>query len=563
MNADQLSKIITLAENHRQEIGWDKQADEGNRIYDNKLPLKSKNPNDPHYVDNWILKSINWLNSMLTGADISVELQSIRGNFDQSMLLMQCELNFMMDIFKWIEQGEKALIDKYKNGIGCVKCGWNTRKRDNDFQSGIPVFKHVDSKKIYLDPNPNETKYIIHLEQLDKDQIVDYFPEYPELKRIQKRKYNLYIIQVKETKIKKQVAIYIEDKDQIIYHDYDEYLKEIENGLVLPEGVKVSNQIDTEYDQVTEYLYLKDEKRILQTTEIGNEFTYTILKANPVTDSPYSFGIPYYLKDMQELSILIMDILALSTLKHHKPIRIVYPEAIENYEEIKDIAHLPGVDIRIKPEWQALNPEKKPIEFINPPKFNNELEFLEQKISQVIKSTTGVTDTMQGQPEYSNISGVAVAQYQTAGKVVHKKDYIHWSRFITQNIQCLMNLLTKYRNYPHEIMGVDESNLSRLVEVATNPDNQLQNSNYIITIQIDENQDAINQMERELMLKLYSMGLVTEEDVLAKMPFKNVDKLIQNIQNRKEQQAQAISQGQQIQNPSADQINALKMKMGA
>ena len=484
---------------------------------------------------------------MLCGADINVQLNAIDGSYNKSMQLMSCEVNFLIDIFRWIDQGEKAVSDRYWTGIGVTKNGWNVKKLDKDFQTGVPVFQYIDSRKVFLDPNPHNMKYVVHHEVISKEDILNYFPEYPELKRLDRKQVNLFIVQVKETKTKKQIALYIEDRDDIQYFDYDEYLQELSNGFVLPKGVLVSEPILSEYDQVTEYLFLEEEKRILKTYEIGPDFTYNILKGDQITDSPYSFGLAYYLKDMQEISILMMNILSMTTLKHHKPIRILYPEAIENYHVIKDSLHLPGIDIIINPEWQEQNPGKRPIEFIDPPKFNQELEYLEQKVAQVIKSTTGVTDTLQGSPEFSQMSGVAVAQFQSAAKVIHKKDFIHWSRFIQDNVKSLMALIEKYRNYPHQIMGLNDNDITALVDVATDEENELKNSHYNIIVQIDENQDAMKQMERDLILRLHQMGLVSDEDVLEKMPFKNIDRLIENLKNRKEQQAMAQQQQAQMQ----------------
>lgn len=540
MNNVHLSQLISKAIQHRSAIGWDDQANDGLKIKDNKLPLtKSKNPSDKYYVDNWILKSINWIHSMLTGADISVELQSIDGNYNQSMQLMECEVNFLLDIFKWLDQGEKALLDRYWTGIGVVKNGWSAKKIDNDFHTGIPNFQYIDARKVYLDPNPNNMKYIVHSEEINKEDILNYFPEYPELQRVDSRKFTLYIVQVKELKTKKQVAFYIEDKDDIVYFDLDEYLSELQKGLQIPEGIIVSDPIESEYDEVTEYLFLKEQNRILKQYSIGSDFSYTVLKGAQVTDSPYSFGLPYFLKDMQELSIMLMTILTLSTLKHHKQIRIVHPEAITNYKEIKDKLHLPGVDILIDKDWEYNNPDKKPIEYLDPPKFSQELEFLEQKITEVIKSTTGVTNTLQGAPEYSGVSGVAVAQFQNQAKVIHKKDYIQWSKFISENVKSIMSLIETYRNYPHKIMGIDDSGIRSLIDVAVNDDSSLKNSNYIITVLIDENQEAIKKMEEDLIIRLYQLGLVTPEDVLQKMPFKNIDKIIENYNNRQAMTSQS------------------------
>ena len=39
MNAENLNKLISKAKEHRQNIGWDEQADDALKIKDNKLPL--------------------------------------------------------------------------------------------------------------------------------------------------------------------------------------------------------------------------------------------------------------------------------------------------------------------------------------------------------------------------------------------------------------------------------------------------------------------------------------------------------------------------------------------
>ncbi len=546
MKSEKIHKLIENAINHRSSCGWDNQHKEACLVKDNELPVKNNVPGEHYYKDNWILKSINWIISMLSGADISVELQSLNGTFEKKMKLMECEINFFMDYFQWTTAGEKALSDKLWHGFGCIKHVWNPFMIDEDFQTGKVKYTYKDCKNIYLDPNPYETNYICEKISLTSEMLLNYFPEYPELEKYKNKDIDIFVVQVKQVVKQKKVAIYIPDTDEIKIFDFDE-VEEFKNNNALPEELEISAPLSVEKNNVTEYIYLPEEKKILKKYDIGEDFTYTILKGFEVSDSPYSFGLCFYLIDQQEISVILMTMLLLSAMKHHKPIRILHPEAIENYDDIKDSLHLPGIDIIISSEWQERHPNVKPIEFIDPPKFNSELDYLEKKIAEVIKSTTGVTDSMQGIPQYAGLSGVAIAQFQQQAKVYHKKDYIQWDRFIKDNVKTLMELVKKYRNYPHKLLGIDETGRNVPVDVNSSNETTLDKTNYIITVMIDENQEAVKQMEQDLALKLHQMGLMTDEDLMAKMPFKNIDTLIENLQARKQEQAMLQQQMQQSQ----------------
>ncbi len=547
MNAEKLKKLITNAENHRTNIGWDKQAEEAIKVKDNKIPVYPKKQGEHYYKDNWILKAINWIVSMLSGADINVTLQSITGIYEKKMQLMDCEVNFFMDFFNWTEHAEKALYDRYFLGIGVIKHIWNPYKIDSDFQTGKIEFQHKDSRNIYLDPHPDKCFYIIEKIQLDTEDLFNYYPEYEKLNNIKNESVTVYIVQHKKVIKVKTIGIYNQLTDETKFFDYKEYEELLNEINELPEGLTASEPFLIEKDEVTEFVYLADEHKILDKKIIGDDFTYHILKGFQISDSSYSFGLPYYLLDQQEISIILMTISLLSALKYHKPTKITHPEAIENYDEIKDTLHMPGVEIRINPEWRERNPGVKPIEYIDPPKFNNELDYLERKIQEVIKSTSGVTDTLQGQAQYAGISGVAVSQFQNQAKVFHKKDFIQWERFIIKNVHGLMRQISKFRNYNHKILGLSESGANELLEVAINDDTTLDKYNYIVQVNIDENNDAIRQMEQDLILKLYQMDIVTEEDVLYKMPFKDKDTMIENMSNRKKEMAMQQQQQQMTQ----------------
>lgn len=547
MKINDIKEMIKDAEQERQRV-WDKQANEGLKVKDNLLPLQKKMGDEKYWVDNWLLKCINWMISMLSSSDISVELKDINNVRTLNMTLMEKEVNFHMDYFQWTEVAEKAKSDRYFTGMGIIKILWNPFRINDFFQTGIPVFSHIDSRKFYLDPNPTTTRYLFQKEEYTKKALLNHFPEYQELKKLEDNKtHNVFIFQHKETKTIQKVACYIEDQDEIRYFDWDDYQKEIENGFVVPEGIEIAGPVKSEEDIVTEYIYVEGIDKFLKEEVIGDDFTYTRLQSIPFTDSPYSPGLPYFLMDMQDISITLMTILVLQTLKNHKQTKIYYPEAIKNIDKIKGRMHLPGIEIEIDPDFELTHPNQKPIEFLSPPKFGNEFDYLDQRVQNVIKTTTGVTDTLLAN-SYNDMAGVAIAQFQTAAKVYHKKDYVAWINFIQDNVTCLMKLITQYRNYKHKIMGINEEGVKTLIDVAVDEETMLNHANYIVLVIIEENQDALKQIEREFAMKLYSMGVIDEEDLLEKMPFKNIDRIIEKFKQRKQEQLEQQAQEQAMQN---------------
>jgi hypothetical protein len=311
----------------------------------------------------------------------------------------------------------------------------------------------------------------------------------------------------------------------------------------------MSEPFDMEEDVVTEYVYLANEGKILSSTVIGDDFTYHILQGDKFTDSSYSFGIPYDLIDMQDMSTELMSAMVWNVRKHHKPTNFVDPSGILNYKEIKDSLNSPDLTIEVAPE-HLLKTDKFPLQRIDPPKFNAEHEFLERKAHEALKSATGVTDTVRG--EQMALSGVAVDRFQMQSRVYHKKHFTARDRFIKSNVAGLMRLIVKYRNYPHVIQGLSDSGGHELTEVAVSNDTMLDSYNYIVNITVDENSEALAMREEDLAIMLWRDNAIIRDDMLRKMPFKDKETLIENINNKEQEMAMMQQQQMMLEHQAED-----------
>jgi len=158
---------------------------------------------------------------------------------------------------------------------------------------------------------------------------------------------------------------------------------------------------------------------------------------------------------------------------------------------------------------------------------------------------------MMGLQSYAGDSGIKVAQLQAASRTYTREDVENFRRFVTQAVEWLKEAIVMYRNYPHQIQGLDYNDKPGMVDVSTDIVNKLSADNYYAEITIQDNQEVVKQMEREIATSLFDRGLLAPVELLRQLDRPNPEKTIEDAEAyRGEQQALEILR----QFPEAQQI---------
>jgi uncharacterized protein YqgV (UPF0045/DUF77 family) len=164
------------------------------------------------------------------------------------------------------------------------------------------------------------------------------------------------------------------------------------------------------------------------------------------------------------------------------------------------------------------------------PEFPQALQYLNEQLIQAQKSMTGAVDAAIGLQSYSGQSGIQVAQLQAASRTYQREDLEAYRRFVKQCVEWLKDQVVQFRNYPHQIQGLDMDGKSGLVDVATDITNRLNADNYYVEISIQDNQEVVKQIEREMAMNLFDRGLLAPLDLLNALDQPNPERTVQEAE---------------------------------
>lgn len=544
--------------------GWSKQAETGRRIKDNKFPVKPLDAapdwEGKFYKDNWVWKSIKWLTSMLSGSEMIVEIKTPEGQLSPMLEPLENEVNFAADKFDITQRDDVIIMDKYYKGEGFMRLYWNGRRRDAFYQTGMPEFWPVAPEKICIDPATtdrykSDMRYLFHEEYYDTATLRMRFPKYANqiietanainpnathLTRLVTLQYKktvrsqkIFITDTATGNISEFPLIELQEiiKDQLQNPDaLAEYKRQIENGQttsefqnwilyewILPENCQLSDPVETEEDTVWQVLYYPEGDLVLEPpTYVWYDFTYINLPGFKIDNTSMCYGLCYYLADMLEISVALMTTLTIQAIKQYIVKEEIVQGALINQEQYEKEGYKIGVNPIVDPAWAKQNPGRRAVEPIPLPQYPQVLLTLNDMIKNVQQTTTGVIDVVLGQQEYSGQPGIAIAQLQQASRVYFKDDILDYQKFNQKKVQWLMDMICRYRNYPHRIMGLNEDNEEAMIDVATNVLNKLESKYAAVHVTILENYEVVKAMEQQNVMALYQLGLVSGEYVLEK-----------------------------------------------
>lgn len=556
----------------RSSQGWDAQAIDGNKIRRNELPL---NPikalpgyQGKHYVHNWLWISIKYLVAMQTGASIDIDLKSYDGNSTTNQDILETEVNYASEQFKFMDTAAMCQYDRYYLGYGIARSIWNTRAIRPNYHTGTPSLEYVDPENVTWDPSTrkpdmSDCRYLFHVDWYDIDLFREKYPQhannmYPSTSPDRLEANDL--LEVVTLQYKKTITttkVYIEDAEsgtsrEYPYSEWEQYIHDIasdpsmmqayassgetisyeewlDSGKFLPEKVYMVGPVDVDEEAYFQAIYLPRSDVVLSYPQyVGKRFSYFRLPGYHEPGKAYPAGLAHYMKDSLELSIALMTILMVSVSKLYLGKELIQEGSLVNEEEYKERGHEVGVQPIVSDGWQKSHPGTKAVEPVQTPDLPASLSMLNDQLVNIQKTMSGAVDVNMGLSSYSGESGVKVAQLQAASRVYLREDIEGFRIFITQIHEWLKDNIVTFRSYPHRIQGLDDMNRVNMIDVNTDPTNSIDGETSYVEITIQENQEVVKQIEKELVLKLYEMGLYSDIDLLRKLDVPNPEKVLDN-----------------------------------
>ena len=606
-NITEWENLYWLAKFEKDGCGWTAQAEMGSRVKANDFPVKpieaAPDWKGKFYKDNWVWKGIKWITAMLTGAEMIIDIVTPEGQFNPMLEPLEFEVNYAADKFDITHNDDATAGEKYWKGEGWMYCYWNTRKRDAFYQTGMPQFIPIQAEKISIDPattmrDKSDMRYLFHEEWYDTATVKMRYPKFADLivstpKNDNANATNLTrLVTVQYKKTVRSHKVFITHQVTGILKEFplielqailksqasnpeaiDEYRKQLEAGdtilefkqwllnmWILPEGCEITPPVEGEEETVWQATYFPDATIVLSPpTYVWHKFTYINLPGFKLDNKPLCFGLCHYLADMLEISTALMTTLTIQAIKYYIVKEQIVKGALINEEEYLKNGHKIGVNPLVDPAWQKMNPGQSAVKPLDMPQFPQALLKLDEMIKNAQQTTTGVIDVVMGQQEYSGQPGIAIAQLQQASRVYFKDDVQDYQRFNQTKVEWLMDMICRFRNYPHKIMGLDEEDNEALVDVATNILNELNGKYAAVHVSIVENWEVVKAIEKENVMALYQLGLVDGEYVLDKHDVTNPHKQIVRAKTERGDKAIVDTVNE---NPNLRQIVDLVMQTG-
>jgi len=539
-------ELYTKAKTHRQNT-WDAQANKCLDVRINELPHIKHLPNYKAYegkffVDNMIIKIVKWMVSMLSGSVVSFDLQSNASSRDENTELLEEELNLTSAILDIPKQVAPALYDYLYLGMGFVRIFWDSQDVSIAWETGKPVIKHVDAMKMYIDPTTNEIdksdcKYFFHVERFNYKELSKQYPKYKKQFHDKKDKddcIEIVTVQYKVTEIVK--SMWIIDNAQnppkkwiIPVSEWEEFKAK---GNVLAEQMEISTEFDNRKSFWYEARFFHDIELVIQPPKyIGERSSYHIISYAHNHKSAYSLGLVYFLLDIQNMNIILLTTMTIMTMKYMKPEKIIRGQSLLNQDFYKAFGDQIGVYPETDPVWDEQHKDALPVSYVPLPEFPQGINHLMNLTKEFADDLSGVTKTMKGEPQYSQMSGVAAAQFMSAGKIYHKEEQIKAQQILTEIGYHLMFLLAEYRNFPHIVQHLDVDNQMRNVTV-NDPEKSpffFEPERTLCFAEIVENVELINQIKRDMAMQLKQMGCLSTLDLLQNSGMDNPNRLYKSV----------------------------------
>ena len=518
---------------------WDSVVETCTKMRDNEYPEDSKLPNAQDftgelYKENLIHKYARYNVSMMTGSLVTYDLQSITSFRDENTELLESELNMSSAIIDIFKQTTETLYDWFYTGMGYIRVWWDKLSITVANETGEPRVSYVSSLKMYLDPScveadKSDIRYLFHVERYHWQNLATRFPKWEkefECNKDPKDTVEIVTIQFKVDEIIPSVTItdngqHPSKKWIIPVSDYQKFLNE---GNECLEDVDVSCPYEVRKTFWYEATICPAIKEIIAYPKfVGEHCSYVILTGDKYSKSIYNRGQAWALIPLQKKHIVLMTTLVLMNYKFLNPDKWIASDALVDERDYLDNNNQLNYVAKVDTDWLTRNHGRDPINYVQRGEFAQMSMAIHNLLNSTLEDMSGVTKTMTGQPEYSNMSGVAVSQHQSMGQVFFKESRIKYQQFLTELGRRLMFLICRHRDQAHFVryFGIDNQEQMVLVNDPENSPFTFEPERVMIFCKMVENLDLQQQIDRDIALQLYQLGLMSGVNVLEKMGITN------------------------------------------
>ena len=517
---------------------WDDIAKRSVNIRENKIPY-GKMPNFDDYTgrlykENLIFKHIKWLVSMLTGNLVVYDLESSVAIRDENTEALEVTLNMYAAQLDIHSKTSEALYDCLYTGMGYVRRSWNSKRRSVAHPKGQPCIDYVPAAKVYIDdtthmPDKSDMGFIFHVEKRNYKTLSAQYPRYAS--DFFNRKDNQDQIEeiTMQFKVTQDVeSVFLTDNAQDPPKRWLLPLADFDPAMNI-EAVDVGTPFDCETTFWYEVKFFKDMEFILQEpTFVGNESNYHIMSYSPQSNSAYSLGICYYMMDMQDINIFLLTSLVHQTFKYQKNEKEIVNKALLNQKEYLANHWKVGCLAVVDETWAKENPGRQAVtnKFVG--EVPGGIPLLVEYLKGSMKDISGVTDTVEGTPTFSGMSGVAVAQLQGAGKVYHKEEQLKYMRFLVKiGYSMMFDIAENLMDTPHYIdfLGADNTESKVLVNDPVNSPLTYEPELMVVYCEVVENIELMKQIKRQAMIDLFDRGAIARFRLLESYDLDNPSRL--------------------------------------
>ena len=509
-----------------------------NKITDSNL---SNDEKSNLYVDNLILKSCILKKGMLSASEIDCEVKGenlTKSKIDDHLNVVT---NHLLDKLNIVKKLNPVIDDYVWKGQGCVKTGWDILDWSQTWETGKPTFEYIPIEDVYPDPftkdiNFNDKRFTFCKRNVDKEMLIELFPEKKEIieanTKEESEKVEMIYLEFEKTFVIEYIAIddldnpntpaYFGIKDEIL-----EYVKEKK----LPELLQISEPIMKKEKFVFEASWIKGTDVIIDKVRCtGRKSNYHFFTSGlKKTDDSNFYPIISFTRDMQRLDILLNTIATYQALKNARKTPIIVEGVLKNQEDFIEKLGKPDNYGLTSIEAMSRLGEIKPVFYLEESSDNvNFVSFLSERIQKAQKEMNGATDTQMGQQTFSGQSGAAQAFLHQASSTYAKSEVLGYRYFLENIAESCMHNYVEYRDFEHEIPGIDEEGNETSVVVNDIPENYLDSEDYYCVVTIEQDPEIIKQAKKELAVMLSSKEAITNVDLLKMLDIPNAERLNEN-----------------------------------
>lgn len=553
---------------------------------------------EKYFIDNWIKKSIEWRVSLLIGGDVFLDLKSKDGGFYEDQQLLENSVNWAFIYEKYLPAIASGLKDRDFVGYGVFRQSWDPERIDKVWKNGKPIPEHIDARKVWFQADNSEIsrlRFVYHEEEFDTRQLKDDFPSLAErisetegsrkTTKIGMLQYlKTYRIEkiVVENMVNGQSEVFttqeLSDAKDDMAEAYSTYvgtgsvpqeyaeneffilkLREFTQAAAvpgaesapspdifrawlednfLPEHVLQSRPVKSKEDCWFQAVVLPESNIVLQEPQyVGPHSSYAIILGEKRDKSCYTFGTAYDDKDKLDGSIVLMSLLLKMAGKMNKPIPFVEQDSLtdmEDFEENHWKNSYIGVVSKIWRMTGAGANGRDAVKYELPPINSSIPMALYGMINESIKTNSGAVDSARGQQQYEQ-SGVLQSQLQNAAMSYMQHTIFQYVCFLRDIGEQLKYMLSHYRDYPHQIRGLDVSTSQQTVFWAnTTPENTLDGDKYYVEPVIDTNPQGSQQLENQERFNFFQAGVLPTMELLRGTPWiQNPERVYEELMQEK------------------------------